>query len=162
MKQKWLRLIALLLFGIGLTGLHAQEAVPVSGGNASGTGGSSSYTVGQVVCITNSGINGTSAQGVQQPYEISVITGIDDALDILLEMAVYPNPATDFIKLKLGDFEPVNLRYQLYDTKGSLVLNAKIEGKETDISLQAFMPSTYFLKVIQGNKEIKTFQIIKK
>jgi hypothetical protein len=162
MKQKKVKLIALLLLGVGLTGLKAQETVPVSGGNASGTGGTASYTVGQIVNMTNTGTTGTSAQGVQQPYEISVITGIDDALEIMLEMVVYPNPATDFLKLKLGDYEIMNLRYQLYDINGSILLNARIEGQETDISMQSLKPATYFLKVIQGSKEIKTFKIIKK
>jgi len=161
MNQKKLKLIAFLL-GIGMFVLQAQETVPVSGGNASGTGGTASYTVGQIVNITNTGTTGTSAQGVQQPYEITVITGIDDALEIMLEMVVYPNPATDFLKLKLGDHEIMNLRYQLYDINGSLLLNARIEVQETDISMQTLKPSTYFLKVIQDNKEIKTFKIIKK
>ena len=161
MKQKKLKLIA-FLFGTGMFVLQAQETVPVSGGNATGTGGTASYTVGQIVNITNTGTTGTSAQGVQQPYEISVITGIDDALGIMLEMVVYPNPASDFLKLKLGVYEIVNLRYQLYDINGSLLLNARIESQETDISMQTLKPSTYFLKVFQGNKEIKTFKIIKK
>jgi hypothetical protein len=47
--------------------------------------------------LQNAGTNGTAAQGVQQPYEISVVTAIEKALDILLEMVVYPNPATDFV-----------------------------------------------------------------
>ncbi|MFT7299415.1 MAG: hypothetical protein ACI9WO_002239, partial [Sphingobacteriales bacterium] len=38
--------LAFLLLGIG--GLHAQETVPATGGEATGNGGSSSYTVGQV------------------------------------------------------------------------------------------------------------------
>ena len=162
MQQKKLKLCTAFLFIIGLTGLKAQSSIPASGGNASGSGGSVSYTIGQVVYSKNTGTNGSSAQGVQQPYEISVITGIDDALGIMLEMVVYPNPATDFLKLKLGDYEIVNLRYQLYDINGSLLLNAMIEGQETDISMQTLKPSTYFLKVTQGNREVKTFKIIKK
>ena len=162
MKQKRLKLIIAFLFGIGMFVLQAQETVPVSGGNATGTGGTASYTVGQIVNITNTGTTGTSAQGVQQPYEISVVTGIDEALEIMLEMVVYPNPATDFLKLNLGDYDGENLRYQLYDINGSIILTDKIEVQETDISMQTLKPSTYFLKVIQGNKEIKTFKIIKK
>ena len=43
--------------------------------------------VGQVVYITSTGINGSVAQGVQQPYEISVITGVNETA-INLEMNV--------------------------------------------------------------------------
>jgi hypothetical protein len=155
-------LITVFNLSFSFLGLQAQETVPVSGGNATGTLGTASYTVGQIVNITNTGTNGTSSQGVQQPYEISVVTGIDDAFEIMLEMAVYPNPAIDFLKLKLCDYAIVNIRYQLYDLNGSLLLKSKIEVQETDISIQTLKPSTYFLKVLQGNKEIKTFKIIKK
>ena len=58
-------------------GLHAQETVPATGGDATRAGGSSSYTLGQVVYTTNTGTNGSVAQGVQQPYEISISVGIE-------------------------------------------------------------------------------------
>jgi hypothetical protein len=112
MQQKIPILVIAFLFGAGRIVLQAQETVPVSGGNATGTGGTASYTVGQIVNITNIGTTGSSVQGVQQPYEISVVTGIDDALGISIEMVVYPNPSTDFLKLKVGDFEilPIKLK----------------------------------------------------
>jgi hypothetical protein len=45
---------------------------PQAGGEATGSGGSVSYSVGQVVYTTNTGINGSVAQGVQQPYEFQM------------------------------------------------------------------------------------------
>jgi hypothetical protein len=161
MKQKKLKLSTLFLFVLGLTGLQAQSTIPASGGNASGSGGSVSYSVGQVVYTKNTGTNGSSAQGVQQPYEISVITGIEEAKDISLEIVVYPNPATDFIKLNIKNYEIENLRYQLYDISGSLLQDNKIDSNEITILMQDLRPSTYFMKVIQGKKDIKTFKIIK-
>jgi len=142
-------------------GLQAQNAIPASGGNASGSGGTSSYTVGQVVYTTFTGTNGSAAQGVQQPFEISIITAIEEAKDISLEIVVYPNPATDFIKLKIENYEVKNLRYQLYDINGSLLQDNKIVGNETNIVMSNYMSATYFLKVTDNNKLIKTFKIIK-
>ncbi|MCB0409870.1 MAG: hypothetical protein KDD29_06595, partial [Flavobacteriales bacterium] len=52
--------------------VFAQENTVSSGGDALGVGGSASYSVGQVVYTTHTGVNGSIAQGVQQPYEISV------------------------------------------------------------------------------------------
>lgn len=37
----------------------------------------------------------------------------------------------------------------------------KVNGIETNIDLSELIPATYFLKVIENNKEIKTFKIIK-
>jgi hypothetical protein len=162
MRNKELKISLILLFVIGLTRLQAQSTIPASGGNASGDGGTVSYTIGQIVYTTNTGSNGTSAQGVQQPYEISILTVVEEAKGISLELSVYPNPATDFIKLKIKNYEVLNLRYQLYDINGSLLQDNKVEGNETSIVMQPLLPSTYILKITQGNKEVKTFKIIKK
>jgi hypothetical protein len=161
MRNKKLKFCTVLLLFIGLTGLQAQNTISASGGNASGSGGSVSYTIGQVVYNTYTGTNGSAAHGVQQPYEISVVTGIEEAKDISLEIMVYPNPATDFIKLKIENYELQNLRYQLYDINGSLLLDNKVESNETNIVMSNFLPATYFLKVTDKNKVVKTFKIIK-
>lgn len=44
-----------LLLGLGLTGLQAQTSANATGGDASGGGGSASYSIGQVVYTTNTG-----------------------------------------------------------------------------------------------------------
>ncbi|MEJ5266144.1 MAG: hypothetical protein WHT29_12590, partial [Bacteroidales bacterium] len=101
MRHKKLKLSAIILLGLGLTGLQAQESVNATGGNAFGSGGSVSYSVGQVVYTTNSGTNGSVAQGVQQPYEISVVTGLEEAKGINLSVSAYPNPTTDYLTLRI-------------------------------------------------------------
>ena len=161
MRQKRLKLSTVLLLGLGLTGLQAQESVNATGGNALGDGGSVSYSVGQVVYTTNTGTNGSVAQGVQQPYEISVVTAIEDAKGINLSVSAYPNPTTDYLTLSIGEFDISNVSYQLYDMNGKLLQNEKITGNQTSIVMSNLVPATYFVKVIQGSKEVKTFKIIK-
>ena len=159
MKKFSLLLSVVLCFG--MFGLQAQQVVTTSGDNASGSGGTVSYTVGQIVYTTNTGTNGSAAQGVQQPFEISAVTGIEEALGIWLEMVVYPNPATDFIKLNIKNYELQNLRYQLYDINARLLQDNKIVSNETSIVMQNIEPSMYLLKVTDRNKVVKTFKIIK-
>lgn len=161
MRHKRLKLSAVLLLGLGLTGLQAQESVNATGGNASGSGGTVSYSVGQVVYTTNTGTNGSVEQGVQQPYEISVLTAIEQAKGINLSVSAYPNPTTDFLTLRIDEFEISNLSYQLYDMNGKLLQSKKITGNQTSIAMGNLVPANYFVKVIQGNKEVKTFKIIK-
>jgi hypothetical protein len=152
----------LIAFCLSISGIsiHAQNAIPAAGGNASGTGGSISYTVGQIVYSTVSGSNGTITQGVQQPFEISVVTGTE-AVDITLSCSVYPNPTIDFLTLRIEKYETKNLYYWLYDMRGNLLENKKVEGIETRIGMQNFSSGTFFVKVTSGNKEIKTFKVIK-
>ena len=161
MQLKRFKLCAILLLGLGLTGLQAQESVNVTGGNASGSGGSASYSVGQVAYQTHTGTNGSVAQGVQQPYEISMVTGIEEAKGINLSVSAYPNPTADYLTLEVKDFELSNLSYQLYDMQGKLLQNKRITGNQTSITMSNLVQATYFVKVIQGNREVKTFKIIK-
>lgn len=161
MKCKKLKLSAVLLLSLGLTGLQAQEAIPATGGNASGGGGSVSYSVGQVVYTTNTGTNGSVAQGVQQPYEISVVTGIEQAKGINLICSAYPNPTTDFLTLKVDGDVKTQYIASLYDINGKLLKSKKIVGNETSINMSNLVPATYFIKVSNNNKELKTFKIIK-
>ncbi|MBA7550129.1 hypothetical protein ES705_42635 [subsurface metagenome] len=128
--------------GLGLTGLQAQETIPATGSNASGSGGSVSYSVGQVIYTTNTGTNGSIAQGVQQPYEISVVSGIGKAKDINLICTAYPNPTTDFLTLKVENYDNENLFYQLFDISGQLLESKKLKGNETTITMANLVPAT--------------------
>lgn len=161
MRHKQLKLSAILLLGFGLTVIQAQESVNATGGNASGSGGSTSYSVGQVAYQTHTGTNGSVAEGVQQAYEISVVTGIEEAKGISLSVSAYPNPTTDYLILVVKDFELSDLHFQLYDMNGKLLQNGKITGDQTSIVMSNHLPAHFFVKLIQGNKEIKTFKVIK-
>lgn len=162
MQHKPLKLIAGFLLVIGLTGLQAQESINATGGNASGSGGSLSYSVGQVEYTTNKGPKGSVEQGVQQPFEISAETGMEEAKGINLSVSTYPNPTTGNLILSINEFNISNLSYQLYDIQGKLLQNEKITGNQTSIVMSDLVTANYFVKVIQGNKEVKTFKIIKK
>ena len=172
LKVKSLRVVTLLTFVFSLSTVTAQESVNVTGGNASGSGGSASYSVGQVVYQTHTGTNGSVAQGVQQPYEISVVTGLEDAKGINLSVSAYPNPTTDYLTLEVDNSVKTNhdlsqLSYQLYDMSGKLLQGEKITGNQTSIVMSNLVPATYFVKVVVESshdlslKEVKTFKIIK-
>ena len=81
---------------------------------------------------------------------------------------VYPNPTTDFLILKINGND-VQTRHvlshqyiaSLYDMKGKLLESKKLTSNETTITMENFVVGTYFLKVANNQKEIKTFKIIK-
>jgi opacity protein-like surface antigen len=163
MKYKKLKLSAVLLLGIGLTGLQAQESVNATGGNALGNGGTASYSVGQMIYTTNTGTGGNAvAQGVQQPFEISVVTGIEEAQGINLDVSAYPNPTSDYLTVKVENYETANLQYTVFDINGKLLQTIKATGGETQIQTSQLVPAHYFVKVLDNQKEIKVFKIIKK
>lgn len=161
MKYRTLIPGAIFLFVTGITGLQAQETIPASGGGAYGNGGSASYTVGQLVYTSITGTENSMAQGVQQPYEISVIIGITEAIADHIECICYPNPVRDYLQLKVSNGSFENLSYQLYGTNGKVLQNREIRGNETSVSMKDLTPATYILRVTENRKEIKTFKIIK-
>lgn len=160
-KLKVLGVATLLTFTFSLSTVSAQTSVNATGGNALGDGGSASYSVGQVVYTTNTGTSGSVAQGVQQPFEISVVIAIEEAKGINLSVSAYPNPTTDYLTLRIDEFEISNLSYQLYDMNGKLLQSEKITGNQTSIVMSNLVLANYFVKVIQGSRELKTFKIIK-
>ena len=166
--EKHLNFLSAFMFFVilGLSNLQAQEVVSTTGGNASGSGGSASYSIGQIVYTTETGTNGNSiAQGVQQPYEISIVTELPEAKDISLEISAYPNPTRDYLIVKIDASNSLaikSLTYQIFDIGGKLLQSVQATNLETKIELSNLLPATYFVKVIEIQKEIKVFKIIKK
>lgn len=162
MRFKRLNLSALLLIVLGIQGLQAQETVVPSGGMASGSGGSVSYSIGQLVYQPQEGSSGSVAAGVQQPFEISVVSVAEEATNVSLAISAFPNPTSDFLRLDVEDFEASLTTYQLYNTKGVLLKNERLASKETRIDMRTLEQSTYLLNVVRNSKVIKTFKVIKK
>ena len=163
MRLPRIMLTSILFVCLGLNAVYSQNANTASGGNASGNGGSASYSIGQIVYTTSNGTSGSVAQGVQQPFEISVVSGIDDN-NINLSFTAYPNPTSDMLTLKVNASTTVSIKslsYQLFDISGKLLESKKIKRDETTISMERLVSSIYFLKVTDGVKEVKTFKIIK-
>lgn len=142
--------------------IKGQETIAATGGTSVGTGGSVTYTTGQVVYSAIEGAGFSIIHGVQQPYEISVITAIKGVEDITLECLAYPNPTSGTIRLVIKSSEYDNMWFRLYDINGLLLQDKKIEARETEINMGNLTPAIYFLKVTKNKLELKTFKIVKK
>jgi len=159
MRHKKLKLFAVLMLALGLTRIQAQEAIPAAGGDASGGGGTVSYSVGQIIFTTYTATEGSVAQGVQQPYEILITTGLEKTA-ITLNYSAYPNPTTNYLMLQIDNYNKA-LLYQLYDLNGNIIESKQVTGKVTYIAMEQLAIATYFLRITQYNQVIKTFKIIK-
>lgn len=156
-KSTYISLLFLMLFS---TVAFGQETVLSAGGEASGSG-SVSYSVGQVLYTTNTGTNGSVAKGVQQPYEISIITSVDNVTDTDMEINVFPNPVTNNITLDIENLEQQKLTYTLYNLQGKTITRNQLTGNSTTIKMEDLPKATYFLKITDNNTVIKTIRIIK-
>ena len=162
MNPKIRLLCSLSFFCLFAVAARGQEAIPATGGTAAGTGGSATYTVGQVAYSVVTGTNGFIIQGVQQPFEISTVTAIEDTEDIILGYSVYPNPTEGKIRLVIKSFNDGDFRFQLYNLNGTVLQDKKVVDEETEISMENQTSAIYFLRVIRDNREVKVFKIVKK
>ena len=143
-----------------LTKIEAQQNTLASGGNVTGTGGSVSFSIGQVDYVTQTGSNGSAGQGVQQPFEITMLSG-SDFTNISINAVAYPNPTVSNLTIVVKNYDLSNLTYQLYDISGKSISKGKITTEETFLDIQQYAPAVYVLELLSDKKEIKTFKVIK-
>ncbi|MBO4503547.1 MAG: T9SS type A sorting domain-containing protein [Bacteroidales bacterium] len=151
-----------LFFSVLATAMFAQSAIVPVGGTASGSGGSATYTVGQIAVQRASNGSYFIIEGVQQPYEIQVV-GINEYPGIALQAIVYPNPTQHFVQLRITNYEipAEGLTAQLFDANGKFLHEYRITDMETKMDLEIYPTATYQLRVMNGSTLLKTFKVIK-
>ena len=138
----------------------AQSSVNAAGGDATGTGGSAAYSIGQVVYTTNSNSSGSVAQGVQHAYEIFPV-GLNESA-LAFSLLAFPNPTQELLNLEVSDPFSEKLCYRLYDEFGQVVKAGEINACQTQINTASLPVSTYFLHVVNhDNVNVRSFKIIK-
>lgn len=137
----------------------AQNAVVPVGGTASGNGGTVTYTVGQIAVQTNSVGTASISEGVQQPYEISVV-GVDGYPSITLNAVLFPNPTQGNVQLTIDNLQ-FEGEVKIFDLNGKFLFSKKIEGENTALDLSRYAPATYYVNVYSGKKMLKSFKVVK-
>ena len=159
MKNNTLFVFLAFLFSFSMKAQTSHQVLSASGGDATGSGGSIAYSVGQIVYTTSTGTTGSVAQGVEQAYEIYSVGITETALNISL--SVFPNPTSDFLTLKVENYNNEALSYNLIDEQGKLILSEQITNQETLVAMSTLARGSYFINIVQTNKKIQTFKIIK-
>lgn len=149
--------LVFLMFSMGY--IHAQEAVPATGGDASASNGTMSYSIGQVVYTAGSGSTGSMNQGVQQPYDISTNSITEESDD--MSLSVFPNPTKDVLTLNIEKTDFSGYSYELYNNQGKLIKMEDIQTNHVDIPMQTLNAATYILKVKSTDEVVKSFRVIK-
>lgn len=143
------------------TALFSQHSIISSGGQASGTGGSVTYTIGLTTFSAFSGIGGTLNTGLHHPFEISVITNIAET-GLELPAEIFPNPSTHGVILKIHKPIEEGISFVLYDFTGRILLEESISETESYIPMGSYTSGHYFLKVVSKFNQVKLFKVIKK
>ncbi len=109
------------------------------------------------LCYTDS-IIGTT-QFTDKPCNFSNLTGVNELIDSVNGISVFPNPTTNKIYLN-SKSESLNVHISLYNSIGQIIYSSKNTSKNHEIDLSLFENGIYFLK-LQNNSEQKVIKLIK-
>ncbi len=109
------------------------------------------------LCYTDS-IIGT-IQFTDKPCNFSNLTGVNELVDSVNGISVFPNPTTNKLYLNFKA-ELTNIQLSLYNSIGQIIYSPKNISENLEIDLSLFDSGIYFLK-IQNYSEKKTVKIIK-
>lgn len=160
MMKKVLVLMFVVL--VSLLPLSAQSDVVTAGGKAVGSAGTVEFSIGQIAVQRAEADGAYILEGVQQPYEISVV-GTDKYPSITLEAKVYPNPTTDVALLRIDNFEQIGgkLSARLIDGDGRQLRELTLVSPITEIDMVSWSSGTYYLNLFNGKKLLKSFKIVR-
>ena len=160
--MKIINYLLLILFLVGgfSCSLFAQNTSLTTGGNIESTGGSVSYSIGQIFYTSQETTDYLAVQGVQQPVEISVITSAQ-SLTNPLELSVFPNPIFERVVIKNDDRRD-NLVAHLFDSNGKCLSSQALTADQTYLELHDLSPSIYFIRITQQGTFVQSFKLIKR
>ncbi len=137
---------------------YGQYSISTTGGHIKSTGGSTSFTVGQVVYVLKKGTGPYLNEGVQQVYT-KKSTPIEE-LVYLKEVLLFPNPTQETFTLIMSTKEDVLVRYTIMDYLGKEIRNGDIITEKSEISMVDLPSGNYFIS-LKSKKEHRIFKIVK-
>ena len=155
MRKNFFILGCLFLASYGL----GQTSVNTTGGTVSNNSGSVSYSIGQVIYQSISNTSGSVTQGVQQAYIVSTLNSDEKTFNFSLY--AYPNPTTDHLILRVGNFNQEKLLYKVIDVAGKLISEGMITQTETNLDMKTLPSASYFVEVSYEYQKVQKFKIIK-
>ena len=154
-KKSIIPIVVFISFGFSSFG---QNALSAAGGHFKSSGGSTSFTVGQVAYVLKKGTGSYLNEGVQQVYTKKT-TPIEE-LVYLKEVQLYPNPTQETFNLIISTKENVQVRYIIMDYLGKEIRNGNILSEKSEISLRDLPSGNYFIS-LKSKKENRIFKIVK-
>lgn len=149
-------ILAFFIFTLTLNG----QCIFLSGGsNASGISGSISYSIGQTAYSFTKDSKGSVSEGIQQSFDNYSI--INPAQNPNIKFSIFPNPTSDYLNIKIDDFADWDMSYRLYDINGKSIVSNVIISTNTIINTSQIIPGTYILTIVNTDKEIKSYTVIK-
>lgn len=151
-----LRILPLVLILVGGAQIHGQQAVVPAGGEATGSGGTVSWTLGQVDYEASQSSGGNVQRGVQQPYEWLVMSADEAARPTV---SVWPNPTADQVRLEWNEPLPAGARFLVSSSTGALIDEGPVTGTTLTIQLERQASGQYVVRIMSRDRILNTLTL---
>ena len=164
MKKRNLLMILTLFAGMTMSAQTINQDVIASAGGYNTSSDNSlsiSWTLGETIIPTFTSQDGTLilTHGFQQKL---IITAVDETLETPVKVTIYPNPASDQVKIQFSTATDKEILLYIIDSQGKLVKTARIEGQtsEKDLDLSDLPSGLYYLRMMKGNL-VNVYKVVK-
>jgi 2',3'-cyclic-nucleotide 2'-phosphodiesterase (5'-nucleotidase family) len=163
MKRNILIIISLFL-GLAVNAQQIKQEVIASAGGYNKSADNSisiSWTLGETIIPTFTSEDGSLilTHGFQQKL---IITTVEENLEDLVEVTIYPNPTSEMINIQFQTSPDKEILVYLLDAAGKLVKTDRIDVAMMNktINMQDLPAGLYYLRLTKG-KLINVYKVVK-
>jgi hypothetical protein len=140
-------------------GLFTLSGGTPSGGVYSGTSVSNnsfntSIGVGSYPITYNFSDNNGCSSNATQNLTVIDCSGVGFVELTENEMSIYPNPTDNIFTIEISDLI-IGQTFAIFDIRGRLLLNGKLNETKTPINVSSFATGTYYVNLLESNKMMK-------
>jgi len=157
-------IIVMTLLGLSVGAQQIKQEVIASAGGYNKSQDNSitiSWTLGETIIPTFTSQDGSLilTHGFQQKL---IITTVDENLEELVQVTIYPNPASEIINIQFEKAVDKEILVYLLDAQGKLVRTDQIEATVIDkkINVQDLPAGIYYIRLTKG-KLVNVYKVVK-
>lgn len=124
------------------------------------TGNPIAVTPSTNVTYTVSGSNGNCSNTAVSNVVVNLCLGLGEAFTNATTIAVYPNPATDYLTV-IHPSVSISAEIRVYDANGKLAISKKVISQEETIDISKLAKGIYFVEITNHSERIFNTKIIK-
>lgn len=134
----------------------APQSINSSGTKISHANGSLSYTVGELIVLSQTDSQGNTLGGGFTAGATLTTANIQETNATVLDVMVFPNPTADLINIRINHSALAHILVLVTDLQGKEMYKGVYAGISNTIGINtaSFAPGTYVLTLQNKNKQV--------
>jgi hypothetical protein len=158
--------LALLVGASSFAQTIAPQSVNSAGVKMTQSNGSLSFTVGELVVLTQIDANGNSLGGgfTNSSTISTTVLSVQEPDAAVLQVSIFPNPTTDLVQLQIKEANIDEMELEFSDLTGKILYSAqyRLMNQNIGINTAGYPSGVYLLTLKKSNGQILgTYKIVK-